>query len=210
MTPLHVLPTPLRTLPPSAHPPVIRATCMRAPDRLNRFVKGPRWRIEAPGFTARPTVHVFLYSRGTSSQGCVPLRTNPLNPSHQAYSGYPSHTSPPHRDNRAYVKTMCSFDSHQLISDPIKTQIRHCSTVKVSQIRLCTARGAALFILPITPDIPAPVAMAWGQGLRKQRAGADSGRMPGLEKEGPSVRLAHWSASAGGKCRQVRTLWPPL
>lgn len=79
---------------------------------------------------------------------------------------------------------MCSFDSHQLISDPIKTQIRHCSTVKVSQIRLCTARGAALFILPITPDIPAPVAMAWGQGLRKQRAGADSGRMPGLKKGG--------------------------
>lgn len=84
---------------------------------------------------------------------------------------------------------MCSFDSHQLISDPIKPQIRHCSTVKVSQIRLCTARGAALFILPITPDIPAPVAMAWGQGLRKQRAGADSGRMPGPEREGPSVRL---------------------
>lgn len=144
--------------------------------------RGPRLHCSASG----SCLSLF---QGNLLAGVRPTPHQPRNASHQDYSGYPSHFSPPHRDNRAYVKTMCSFDSHQLISDPIKTQIRYCSAVKVSQIRLCTARGAALFILPITPDIPAPVAMAWGQGLRKQRAEADSGRMPGLEKEGPSVRL---------------------
>lgn len=31
-----------------------------------------------------------------------------------------SPSTPAHRDNRAYVKTTCSFDSRQLIIDPIK------------------------------------------------------------------------------------------
>lgn len=44
-----------------------------------------------------------------------------------------------------------------------------------------------LFILPITPDIPAPVAMAWGQRLRKQRLGMNGKeRKQGLSEKQPT------------------------
>lgn len=45
--------------------------------------------------------------------------------------------SPPRRDNQAYVKATRSFDSHQLIIDPIKPKSAIVPPLKVSQICLC-------------------------------------------------------------------------
>ena len=43
-----------------------------------------------------------------------------LTPCRSPLSTLPSSSPPACRDNQAYVKTTCSFDSHQLIIDPIK------------------------------------------------------------------------------------------
>lgn len=71
----------------------------------------------------------------------------------------------PHRDNQAHVKTTCSFDSYQLISDPIRPQSPIVCPSKCIKSACAEERGGGdvLFILPINPYIPATVAMAWGQ-----------------------------------------------
>lgn len=53
----------LRVSPPHApafsHPPAIMPTCVRAPGRLNRFVKGPQWMREVRAPKPGPRVQVY-------------------------------------------------------------------------------------------------------------------------------------------------------
>lgn len=70
-----------------------------------------------PGSLAWPScVCGSIPLRGTVHRGELPPTLPPLQKLPLLLLSAP----PPHRDNQAYVKTTCSFDSHQLISDPIK------------------------------------------------------------------------------------------
>lgn len=118
------------------------------------LLKGLQWMREARCRLALVCTSIPFF-RGTLHGGELPA--SPLLPT------YPS--PPPRRDNQAYVKTTCSFDSHQLISDPIKTQIRHCSPLKVSQIRLCRREGlrslSCQSLLTFLPLLPWPGVRGW-------------------------------------------------
>lgn len=109
---------------------------------------------------------------------------------------------PPHRDNQAYVKTTCSFDSHQLISDPIKPKSAIVRRWKCLKSACAGERGCALY----------PANHSWHScpcchGLGSEVEKTESMSWLGWAlKEGLSAQRPHWSANAGGKCRQVRTL----
>lgn len=112
---------------------------------------------------------------------------------------------PPHRDNQAYVKTTCSFDSHQLISDPIKPKSAIVRRWKCLKSACAGERGCALY----------PANHSWhscpcchGLGSEVEKTGSMSWlrENSGALKEGLSAQRPHWSANAGGKCRQVRAL----
>lgn len=187
--------------PPSSlfcHPPAIMPTCMRAPSRLNRFVKGPQWMREVQASKPGPRVQVYPLFEGLG----MGVKSPPVAPS--SYSGYPS-APPPRRDNRAYVKTTCSFDSHLLISDPIepKSAIVHpskCLKSACAGERACTLYPAnhswhsCHSCHGLGSEVVKTESMSWL---------AENGE---AQKEGLSAQRPHWSSNAGGKCRQVRTL----
>ena len=133
------------TLPLLCHATVITVTCMRTPGRLNRFVKGPQWMRGVRASYRLVLVCASIPFWGTPHGGEPP-------------ASHPSHSSllqwlpllllsfpPPHRDNQAYVKMTCSFDSHQLISDPIKPKSAIVRPSKCLKSACAGERGCALY-----------------------------------------------------------------
>lgn len=112
---------------------------------------------------------------------------------------------PPHRDNQAYVKTTCSFDSHQLISDPIKPKSAIVHRWKCLKSACAGERGCALY--PANHSWHScPCCHGLGSKVGKTESMSWLGENGRELKEGLSTQRPHWSANVGGKCRQVRTL----
>lgn len=143
-------PPPLPRTPTLSHPPVIKATCVRAPGRLNGFVKGPQWMGEARAPVAWPSradLSPFRRHSAWGGGGGGGMSSLPVLPS------LPPRRLPlllfcapaPCRDNQAYVKTTCSFDSHQLISDPIKPKSAIVRPSKCLKSACSGERGRALY-----------------------------------------------------------------
>lgn len=130
--------------PTLSHPPVIMATCVRAPGRLNRFVKGPPVDERGPGPIAWPScAHLSPFQAL-----CMGVSSLPIPPPYPPPQRLPLllfSAPPPRRDNQAYVKTTCSFDSHQLISDPIKPKSAIVRSSKCLKSACAGERGCALY-----------------------------------------------------------------
>lgn len=76
----HPSPSPPHT-PTLSHPPVIIATCMRAPGRLNRFVKRPPVDERGPNSVACSSCAPLSLFRGTLHGGELPASPNSPSPS---------------------------------------------------------------------------------------------------------------------------------
>lgn len=149
-----------------------------------------------------PGPHVRIYPLWRhSAWGWTRRQSHPLQWLHPSLSSAPL----PHRDNQAYVKTTCSFDSHQLISDPIEPKSTIVRPSKCLKSACAGEKGCTLY----------PANHSWhschcchglGSGVVKTLSMSWLGKNDGALKKGLSVRQPHWSANAGGKCRQVSSL----
>lgn len=181
-------------------------TCVSARCPMKRFVKGLPVDERNPNPVAWPSCAPFFYFRVApwEQTPCLsPTFTQYVIPQWLARLLFSS--SPPCRDNQAYVKTTCSFDSHQLISDPIKPNSAIVRPSKCLKSAFAGERACTLY----------PANHSWHSckcchGLGSEVVKTLSVGWLGENGKGLEGRLpSRWPAdqsTRGGKCRQVRNL----